>query len=107
MARATCYSKSSDSEITAMDKRKTDPDNVAHFRASSRIFRLNGEWYFSSREGEHGPFQSEQDAARELETYVKLNSIEKEDDADALEIVEEPELKRTNPKVWDQFDNFN
>ena len=88
-----------------MDKRKTDKDNVAHFRAGSRIFRLNNEWYFSSREGEHGPYQSEDEAARELEAYVKLASpMKKEDEFD---MIEAPELKRADPKVWDKFDNFN
>jgi hypothetical protein len=90
-------------------KRKTDrdPDNIAHFRADSRIFRLNGEWYFSSREGEHGPFESERDAAMELDAYVRLAGIPHEESA--FELVEEPDLnlKRADPKVWDRFDNFN
>jgi hypothetical protein len=88
-------------------KRKTDsdPENVTHFRAGSRIFRLNGDWYFSSREGEHGPFESERDAAMELDTYVNLAGIPTEESA--FELVEEPDLKRADPKVWDRFDNFN
>jgi hypothetical protein len=91
------------------DKRKTDtePDNVAHFRAGSRIFRLNDEWYFSSREGEHGPFQTEQDAVMELETYVKLAGVPEAEEDSPFELVEEPALKPTDPKVWDRFDNFN
>lgn len=89
-----------------MNKRKTDTDNVAHFRAGSRIFRLNNEWYFSSREGEHGPFQSEEDAARELQAYVKL-SAPPGDSEPTYEMIEAPELKRGDPKVWDKFDNFN
>ena len=89
-----------------MDKRKTDTDNVAHFRAGSRIFRLNNEWYFSSREGEHGPYASEREAAMGLESYVRLAS-RPEEPPEKFQLVEEPELKRADPKVWDRFDNFN
>ena len=89
-----------------MDKRKNDTNNVAHFRAGSRIFRLNNEWYFSSREGEHGPYSSEREAAMELETYVRLAGRTK-NQGDKFELVEKSEPKRADPKVWDRFDNFN
>lgn len=88
-----------------MSKRRTDTDDVAHFRAGSRIFRLNDEWYFSSREGEHGPWKTEQEAARELETYVKLAGLPQEEQA--FELVEKPAPKRADPKVWDRFNDFN
>lgn len=90
-----------------MTKRKTDgrDENVAHFRADSRIFRLNGDWYFSSREGEHGPWQSEREALRELETYVMLSGPPQ--DADTIEFVKESPRKRPDPKVWDRLNDLN
>ena len=91
------------------DIRKTDtePDNVAHFRAGSRIFRMNNEWYFSSREGEHGPFQTEQGAVMELETYVKLAGVPEAVEDSPFEVDEESARKRADPKIWDQFDNLS
>ncbi|MDH3642970.1 MAG: DUF6316 family protein [Gammaproteobacteria bacterium] len=88
-----------------MKKRKTDKDDVAHFRAGSRIFRLNNEWYFSSREGEHGPFESEEDAARELQAFVKLAGVA-DGSEPAYEMIEAPELRRADTKVWDKSDNL-
>ena len=38
-----------------------------------RIFSVEYEWFFSTREGiNHGPFSSQDDAARELGRFVKL-----------------------------------
>jgi hypothetical protein len=79
-----------------MDKRKTDgSDNVAHFRAGSRIFRLNDVWYFASREGEQGPFTSEQEANKELDSYLKL--VGGDDGLDKIEY--EPTTRRADPTV--------
>jgi hypothetical protein len=90
-----------------MKKRDTDDDprNVTHFRAGSRIFHSNNEWYFSSREGEHGPWRSEQEAARELETYIELTGLNQE--SKAFKATKQPVQPNADPKVWDRFDNFN
>jgi hypothetical protein len=37
--------------------RKTDKNLKTYFR-SERIFSMNGDWYFATREGEQGPFLS-------------------------------------------------
>ena len=89
-------------------KRETDADKDAtHFRASSRIFRLNNnEWYFSSREGDHGPFDSDQVAQRELETYIKLMATPTKAAKPAPRKPEES-TSDVDKKVWDQFDRLN
>ncbi len=64
----------------AMDKttvRKQDRLNAVaakqprqFFRASSRLFCLNGEWYFQTRENDHGPFTRREAAERALERFI-------------------------------------
>jgi len=89
-------------------KRDTDADKeVTHFRASSRIFRLNNnEWYFSSREGDYGPFDSEQAAQRELETYIMLLATPDKAEKPAPRQPTES-TSDVDKKVWDQFDLLN
>ena len=52
--------------------RKTDDpkDKKCYFRASGRAFQMNGAWFFSSREGDVGPFPSQKVAERELVRFV-------------------------------------
>ncbi len=89
-------------------KRETDADKeVTHFRASSRTFRLNNNaWYFSSREGDHGPFDSEKAAQRELEIYIKLMATPEASDIPAPKEPKES-ASDVDKKVWDQFDLLN
>lgn len=86
-----------------MEKRKTDAeDGSSRFRASSRIFSVNDEWYFSTREGNHGPFASDNAAQKELDRFIgAIDPPEPE----YIEItVEQP---KNDPKVWDQYDLLN
>ena len=52
--------------------RRSDPDGTTRsfFRAEQRIFALNGQWYFTTREGERGPFRSKGQAEQEADRYV-------------------------------------
>jgi hypothetical protein len=45
--------------------------HVRYFRAADRIFRMNGNWFFASREGDLGPFPSREKAEIEAQTYVQ------------------------------------
>ncbi len=86
-----------------MDKRKTDNEGgPSRFRASSRIFSVNDGWYYSTREGDHGPFESETAAQKELNRFIgEIDPPEPE----YIEItVEQP---KNDPKVWDQYDLLN
>lgn len=54
-----------------LGKRALDPAPTTIFR-SDRICRINGEFYFNTREGtQEGPFSSREDALREVEAYVQ------------------------------------
>jgi len=95
-------------------KRSTDAGgSAAVFRASSRIFRLNDAWYFSSREGEVGPFKSESTAKKELETYIKLlvspdlKDKPAADSKGAPSTDGKPSISDVDKKVWDQYDLLN
>ena len=49
--------------------RKDDKSDRTYFR-SDRIFFMNGKWYFSSREGEQGPFASREYAEKMLMRFL-------------------------------------
>ena len=44
-------------------------DNVSYYR-SERLFVMNGDWYFSTREGDEGPFATRQQAEAALDFFV-------------------------------------
>ena len=51
--------------------RVEDPreSNKRYFRASKRVISLNGAWYFTTREGERGPFSSPEEADLQLRRF--------------------------------------
>jgi len=54
-----------------LGKRAQDPASAMVF-PSDRICRVNGEYYFSTREGtQEGPFASREVALLEIEAYIK------------------------------------
>ncbi|MEZ5553341.1 MAG: DUF6316 family protein [Pseudomonadales bacterium] len=50
--------------------RKKDKTHATHFRSGDRLFCLNGNWFFQTREEDHGPFPTREAASRELKRYV-------------------------------------
>jgi hypothetical protein len=55
-----------------MDKRKTDREHRSRFR-SSRFFKDDGKWFFSTREGTiEGPFWELKEAENKLADYIKI-----------------------------------
>ena len=54
-----------------MDRRQDDNpnDNVRYFR-SKRLFMMNGDWFFATRESDEGPFVTRQLAEAALAFYV-------------------------------------
>jgi len=53
--------------------RRTDPENStrSYFRAQDRVFTQNGQWFFTAREGEVGPFNTRDTAIKEVCRYVQ------------------------------------
>jgi hypothetical protein len=50
--------------------RKTDTHEKTYFRCDDRIFQVNDSWWFGSREEDHGPFRSRNDAHDALAQFV-------------------------------------
>ena len=50
--------------------RQDDHEKKCHFRSSDRVFHMNGCWYFATREGDQGPFQSEVNAKAEIKRFL-------------------------------------
>ncbi|MFK3974562.1 DUF6316 family protein [Pseudomonas sp. NPDC087358] len=54
-----------------LSKRDQDPQTAVHFR-SDRVSRVNGLYFFSTRENTlEGPFFTKEDAERETEAYIR------------------------------------
>lgn len=50
--------------------RQDDHEQKRYFRSSDRVFRQNGAWYFTTREGDEGPYVSEGLAQREVDRFI-------------------------------------
>jgi hypothetical protein len=50
-------------------RRRDDRDNKTYFR-SERVFATNGQWYFSTREGNCGPFRTADLARGALARFI-------------------------------------
>ena len=50
--------------------RHDDHENKRYYRSSERVFRMNSEWFFAAREGDQGPYPSQNEAEREVERYI-------------------------------------
>ncbi len=46
--------------------------DIKNYFKTNRIFQVNGEWYFTTREGEDkGPFTSKADAEVQIALYIR------------------------------------
>jgi hypothetical protein len=53
------------------DLREDDVNpNKRFFRSDDRVFRQGDGWYYSLREGDRGPFQTEKSARADLERFI-------------------------------------
>lgn len=50
--------------------RASDTQGKTYFRSSDRVFCLNGQWYFQTREQDHGPFTTRVLAEHDLARYI-------------------------------------
>ncbi|MDH3644967.1 MAG: DUF6316 family protein [Gammaproteobacteria bacterium] len=50
--------------------RKKDHDDGTHFRSKDRVFCMNGEWFFETREDDHGPYATREAAEVDLSRYI-------------------------------------
>lgn len=65
-----------------VDDRRSGDDNPKkrYFRSDDRVFRQGDGWYYSLREGDRGPFQSEKAARADLDRFkheqIDLNALQ-------------------------------
>lgn len=52
-------------------REEDEKTNVRHFRMAHRYFCENGQWWFSTREGEEGPYPSREAAEAGMQRYVE------------------------------------
>jgi len=61
-------------------RRREDREDKTYYR-SERVFAMNGQWYFGAREGDCGPFRTQEIAraalARFINEKVELASFQK------------------------------
>ncbi len=50
--------------------RHDDHEHKSYFRSPDRVFKINGAWYFATREGDQGPFASEAQVQAEVQRFV-------------------------------------
>jgi len=54
--------------------RRTDEEERTYFRVGDRVYQEGEGWFYSTREGKHGPFKTRQDAEADMARYVGLQS---------------------------------
>jgi hypothetical protein len=81
-----------------MDKRRqSDIDQSVEFtRSQSRTFNRDNFWYFSSREGDMGPYDTEAEAIEEMDAYVGLIDLREENEGPVTpDLPEDEEMSLT------------
>ena len=72
--------------------RRGDPSDNGrnYFRSCTRIFNLNGAWYFGTREEDQGPFACKEIALKEVERYanetVELRRFQQSREVAAMQV---------------------
>ena len=80
--------------------RKTDDNqtSVRYFRAGDRLFRVEDQWFYATREGNEGPFASKELAERHLRSFIGLQDM-KVDNQVKLDKIRDQRVD-ADPKVW-------
>ena len=55
--------------------RKKDSSRSTYFRSGDRVFCLNGDWFYQTREDDHGPFTSREAAELDMKRYIEEMSF--------------------------------
>ena len=61
-------------------KRQSDLDQTREYDRTERVFARGSEWFFGSREGDMGPFETEGEAREQLDAYVMLIDLKEENE---------------------------
>ncbi len=77
--------------------RKTDTDEKTRFRSPDRVYQINDGWWFGTREGDRGPFESRKEALDALAQFV----LDVRGDIDLNEVSILDKEDSGNSSAWD------
>ena len=83
-------------------REEDEKTNVRHFRMAHRYFCENGQWWFSTREGEEGPFPSREAAEAGMQRYVDSITAMKEYKKKHDERFGKDSDKTVDRSIWNQ-----
>ncbi len=79
--------------------RKNDNEkNEIFFRSSDRFVRVDGQWWFTTRDGDQGPFATRENAVLALKRYV--DGVEMLNKHQAKVSAGREEAARGDPTIW-------
>lgn len=79
-----------------------EKSTVRHFRTANRFFCQDGRWWFSTREGEEGPFNSREHAEAGMERYVESIRMMEKIKAEKSAELEALPKQTGDPTIWDR-----
>lgn len=81
--------------------RKNDEKAARYFRSSDRFVRSDSTWWFTTREGDQGPYHSREEAELALRRYVDAQQMA-EDLREQREQKQAAQQKRKapDPTIW-------
>jgi len=83
--------------------RDSDKDEkVRPFRTRNRYFCQDGQWWFSTREGEEGPFMSREAAEHGMQRYVDSAEMMEKFKSEKSVRQAEAHANRPDPLVWNK-----
>ncbi len=75
-----------------MDKRKEDiSEKVLHYRSADRFVRVDGKWFFQAREGDHGPYNSREEAGRAAALFIASSEMKEAEEKKGVGKQHDPE----------------
>ena len=67
--------------MSEQKKRQSDLDQSRGYeRSQQRVFSRGSDWFFTSREGDMGPYDTQGEAAEQREAYVMLVDLKEENE---------------------------
>ena len=83
--------------------RETDENSkIRPFRTGHRYFCQDGKWWFSTREGEEGPYNTREQAEAALARYVEAIKAMRKFQAESAAKYNETPKKKIDTSLWDR-----
>ncbi|NOX51266.1 MAG: hypothetical protein GXP16_12145 [Gammaproteobacteria bacterium] len=81
--------------------RKNDENsNVRPFRTGDRYFYAEGRWWYTTREGDEGPFVTRESAEAHLRGYIGAQELTEKHQAKMETMRNSP--RQGDPTIWDR-----